>query len=78
MTNDTKILIAGGHVIDPGHWNGVADVLIEGGKISAVEPNLREKFQKVKALKMIEAKGLLVCPRVRGFARSLSGTGIRT
>ena len=62
MANDTKILITGGHVIDPGHWNGVADVLIEEGKISAVEPNLQEKFQKVKALKMIDAKGLLVCP----------------
>jgi dihydroorotase len=30
------ILIKGGHVIDPGRVNGVADVLIEHGKISAV------------------------------------------
>ena len=62
MANDMKILIAGGQVIDPGRLNGVADVLIEGGKISAVEPNLQQKFQKVKALKSIDAKGLLVCP----------------
>lgn len=62
MVNDMKILIAGGQVIDPGRLNGVADVLIEGGKISAVEPNLQEKFRKVKALKIIDAKGLLVCP----------------
>ncbi|MDE0404248.1 MAG: dihydroorotase [Nitrospira sp.] len=62
MTNDLKILITGGHVIDPGHWNGVADVLIEGGKISAVEPNLQSKLQKVKGLKIIDANGLLVCP----------------
>ncbi|MYG40077.1 MAG: dihydroorotase [Nitrospira sp. SB0677_bin_15] len=62
MTNDVKILIAGGHVIDPGQWNGVADVLIEEGKISAVEPNLQQKLQKVKGLKIIDAKDLLVCP----------------
>ena len=62
MANDMKMLIAGGHVVDPGRLNGVADVLIEGGKISAVEPNLQQKFQKVKALKSIDAKGLLVCP----------------
>ena len=34
------ILIKGGHVIDPGRVNGVADVLIENGKISAVGPAL--------------------------------------
>ena len=62
MANDTKMLITGGHVIDPGQWNGVADVLIEEGKISAVEPSLQQKFQQVKALKIIDAKGLLVCP----------------
>ncbi len=62
MANDTKILITGGHVVDPGQWNGVADVLIEGGKISAVEPNLQSKLQKVNALTVIDANGLLVCP----------------
>jgi dihydroorotase len=62
MANDMKVLITGGRVVDPGHRNGVADVLIEGEKISAVEPNLQQKFQKVKALKIIDAKGLLVCP----------------
>ena len=62
MANDMKILIAGGHVIDPGQWNGVADVLIEEGKISAVEPSLQQKMQKVKGLTIIDAKRLLVCP----------------
>ena len=56
------ILIAGGQVVDPGHWNGVADVLIEEGTISMVEPNLRQKLQKVKGLTTIDANGLLVCP----------------
>ena len=62
MANDMKMLIAGGHVVDPGRWNGVTDVLIEEGKISAVEPNLQLKFQGSKALTTIDAKGLLVCP----------------
>jgi len=62
MANDMKILITGGQVVDPGRWSGVADVLIEEGKISAVEPNLRQKLQEGNALKIIDAKGLLVCP----------------
>lgn len=62
MANEIKLLIAGGQVIDPGQWNGVADVLIEEGRISAVEPNLQQKLQKVKGLTIIDAKGLLVCP----------------
>ena len=62
MVNDMKILIAGGHVVDPGQWNGIADVLIEEGKISAVEPNLQQKFQGSMALTTIDAKGLIVCP----------------
>lgn len=57
-----KILITGGQVIDPGRWNGVADVLIEEGKIIAVEPNLQQKLRQVKALATIDANGLLVCP----------------
>ncbi len=62
MANDMKILITGGQVVDPGRWSGVADVLIEEGKIGAVEPNLRQKLQEGNALKIIDAKGLLVCP----------------
>ncbi len=34
------ILIKGGHVIDPGRWNGPADLLIENGTIAAVSPGL--------------------------------------
>ena len=62
MANDMKILITGGLVVDPGRWHGVADVLIDEGRISAVEPNLQQKLQKVKGLTTIDAKGLLVCP----------------
>jgi hypothetical protein len=35
-----SILIKGGRVIDPGRFVGMADVLIDGGKIAAVAPQL--------------------------------------
>ena len=52
------ILIQGGHVIDPGRFNGVADVLIEGGKISAVGPTLTAPTGAT----VIRAGGQLVLP----------------
>ncbi|MCS6296345.1 MAG: dihydroorotase [Nitrospira sp.] len=52
------ILIKGGHVIDPGRVNGVADVLIEHGKISAVGPTLTVPAGAT----VIQATGQLVIP----------------
>ena len=52
------ILIQGGHVIDPGRFNGIADVLIEGGKISAVAPALKA----LAGVTVIQAAGQLVLP----------------
>ena len=52
------ILIQGGHVIDPGRFNGIADVLIEGGKISAVAPALKA----LAGVTVIQATGQLVLP----------------
>ncbi len=52
------IHIAGGHVIDPGRFNGVADVLIDEGRIAAVGPNLKVPGGATK----IDAKGRLVLP----------------
>ncbi len=52
------IHIAGGHVIDPGRFNGVADVLIDEGRIAAVGPNLKVPSGATK----IDAKGRLVLP----------------
>lgn len=52
------ILIKGGHVIDPGRVNGVADVLIEHGKISAVGQTLTAPAGAT----VIEAAGQLVLP----------------
>ncbi|ODT44371.1 MAG: dihydroorotase [Nitrospira sp. SCN 59-13] len=52
------ILIKGGHVIDPGRVNGVADVLIENGKISAVGQALTAPAGAT----VIQAAGQLVVP----------------
>ncbi len=52
------LLIQGGHVIDPGRFNGVADVLIENGTISAVGP----KLAAPAGAKILHAAGQLVLP----------------
>lgn len=52
------ILIKGGHVIDPGRWNGPADVLIEEGKIVRIAPNLSAPQQA----EVRQAAGRLVLP----------------
>ena len=52
------ILIKGGKVVDPGRFVGVADVLIDGGKIAAVGSNL----QAPAGTTMIDATGRLVLP----------------
>ena len=45
-------------MIDPGRFNGVADVLIDEGRIVAVGPNLKVPAGATK----IDAKGRLVLP----------------
>jgi dihydroorotase len=52
------LLIQGGHVIDPGRVNGVADVLINNGTIAAVGPNLAIPAGAT----VIPAAGRLVVP----------------
>ncbi len=52
------LLIQGGHVIDPGRINGVADVLINNGTIAAVGPNLAVP----SGATVIPAAGRLVVP----------------
>jgi dihydroorotase len=52
------IHIAGGHVIDPGRFNGMADVLIDEGRIVAVGPRLKTHTGATK----IDATGRLVLP----------------
>lgn len=55
---DRTILIKGGHVVDPGRFNGIADVLIEDENISAVAPTLIAPAGAT----VIQAAGLLVFP----------------
>lgn len=52
-------VIAGGWVLDPGHWNGEADIWIRDGTIEAVvSPDVRSPDGAVR----IDARGLLVLP----------------
>jgi dihydroorotase len=52
------ILIAGGHVIDPGRFNGVGDLLIDQGKIVAVGSNVKAPADATRIL----ATGRVVAP----------------
>jgi len=58
QTANRKILIMGGHVIDPGRINGVADVLIDEGRVAALGPHLKIPAGATK----IDATGRLVLP----------------
>lgn len=53
-----SILIKGGRVIDPGRFVGIADVLIDDGKITAVAPRLTAPVGS----RTIQAEGKLVLP----------------
>jgi len=58
QSSNQQILITGGHVIDPGRFNGVADVLIDEGRVAAVGPHLKVPAGATK----IDATGRLVLP----------------
>ncbi len=53
-----SILIRGGYIVDPGRFVGIGDLLIDGGKIAAVGPNL----QAPSGGKVLHANGKLVMP----------------
>ncbi|MDR4480777.1 MAG: dihydroorotase [Nitrospira sp.] len=53
-----SLLIQGGHVIDPGRFNGVADVLIQDGEIAAIGQGLAAPAGAT----VIQAAGRLVLP----------------
>lgn len=55
------ILIRGGHVIDPGRWNGLADLLIDQGRIVALEPHLSPSRIPAGTIEL-HAANQLVCP----------------
>lgn len=54
------LLIAGGRVVDPARGvDGALDVLIEGGRVRAVAPNL---LREGRYDRVLDAKGLVVAP----------------
>ncbi|MFT4579089.1 MAG: dihydroorotase [Nitrospinales bacterium] len=56
-----RILIKGGHLIDPANKkNGQFDLLISKGKIEAVEPE--GKIKDIPGVEIIDAKGAIVSP----------------
>ncbi len=56
-----RILIKGGHLIDPANKkNGQFDLLISKGKIEAVEPE--GKIKDISGAEIIDAKGAIVAP----------------
>ena len=58
-TRVTPVLLQGGRVIDPEQGiDGPADVLLEGGTVSAVGSNLAA----VEGAKVLDASGRIVCP----------------
>jgi len=57
-----RTLIKGGQVIDPGRMNTIADVLIEDGKIQAIDVNLQGTLQDPESVTIIDAQGFIVCP----------------
>ena len=53
-----KLLIRGGRILDPGAGvDKVGDILIQDGRIAALQPGIKENGATV-----IDAKGLVVCP----------------
>ena len=59
MAQEYDIIIKGGHVLDAkNNINQVLDVAIKDGTIAKVESNIAAN----KANKVIQAKGLFVCP----------------
>ncbi|MFW5641091.1 MAG: amidohydrolase family protein, partial [Thermodesulfobacteriota bacterium] len=54
-----RILIRGGHVVDPGRLDGIYDILIEDGKINDIRS---DKIPEAGMDRVIDATGLMVVP----------------
>ena len=62
LDESSTICIQGGVVIDPGHINGRADVLIQGGKIVEVGYPLKYSLQENASATILDASGWIVAP----------------
>jgi len=61
-----QILIKGGRVVDPGNFDGIADILVEDGKIVEIEKgkgtHASPSVTQGKESRIIDAAGKIVCP----------------
>ncbi|MDR4495413.1 MAG: dihydroorotase [Nitrospirales bacterium] len=57
-----SIVIRGGTVIDPGRFNGLADVLVQNGRVVEIGMPLLASLPEGPALRTIDATGLIVSP----------------
>ncbi|MDX1411702.1 MAG: dihydroorotase [Nitrospirales bacterium] len=57
-----SLLIRGGHILDPGRYQGQGDVLIENGIIQSVGQDLVKSEKDTQSLTVLNAKGLFVVP----------------
>ncbi len=57
-----KVLIQGGFLIDPGHWNERADVFIQDGKIVEIGNPLNTPGTHDSSVTILNASGLIVAP----------------
>ena len=55
------LIIRGGRVIDPGHFDGEADLYLKDGKVAALEPGGRSSADR-EAGRIIDARGKIVTP----------------
>ncbi len=55
------LIIRGGHIIDPGHFDGEADLYIKDGKITALKPG-GGTSEGEPAARSIDARGKIVTP----------------
>jgi dihydroorotase len=62
QTESTTVCIQGGTVIDPGHVNGRADVLIQNGKILEVGYPLTHAASQNDAITILDASDCIVAP----------------
>ena len=60
----TTIVIRGGHVLDPGRFNGTADLVVEKGVITALGESAGKAYERTSSLdlRLIDARGKLVVP----------------
>ena len=55
------LIIRGGRIIDPGHFDGEADLVIKDGKVAALKPGGEEGGDE-KTVRVLDARGKIVTP----------------